>query len=860
MNRDWRVTTVGFGLVGRLGLILLLSLASAAPAAAAINLLTSASLAGTNVGAASPWNLQVNVNTPGNSTVVVAVAVKNTAVAPGSVTDSGGSVYVLLADQIVNVSAARVQLWSTVAAGAKNSTWVKVNTCCTGTDMVAAVASYSGVVSLGTVFKTFTATATTTAPISVTTLDANNWVVAAMATAGGTLPGGSPGNLRQKAVANATVGGALMDNWSATPAAVSNTMTVSPGQYTAMAAVELRTVPGIYNIWSSSNATAASSCNAGTPTAGGTDLIGKVNVVTVALGSSTVSVTSINDFGSTYTKQASFNGGTTTRIEIWAAPVSPTASGSVTVYNSGSASTKIACALATYVGVAGFGSTTSASGTTSNPSTAALTTQDPNNVVVGGFAWTGTQAAGCTTGTFRQSAQTSGAAIGLCDRTSTTTGSLTTQATHGSGQWAVAALELRASRSGWNYTTGGANMAPPALDPWNNIVVAGSNDNKLHVLADTDGLQKFAPFAGAAGPIASRPTVIPASYSTKGLNIAYFGSQDGYVYAVDTSAGTQVWKSALLPTTGGMVQGGVAIGLKAGGLAITNDLIFAGTSNMSSDVNYRIDNKVYALDGNNGTTIVWTFNPGNMDIISSTPYVDYVNNAVWVTSRSNSNAQPSVWKLNAATGALLASWSQTQTGANLGDIDSAPNGSADGSVVYVGTNGGTINAIKAGASYTRLNPAGAIKTYTPGSTAPCNCTGAGTVKMPWWLSFSAISGGSPDTIIFSRNATVHSVNFDGTTFTPNWTVTPTGAPTSVSGPVDDGVNTYIYIGGSDGKAHQLLQSNGNDTKQLPVSASTPTLGEPTFNMDLNLLYVGGTDGRTYTFSVPLPPPEVQTML
>src|SRR3989475_11412688 len=95
----------------------------------------------------------------------------------------------------------------------------------------------------------------------------------------------------------------------------------------------------------------------------------------------------------------------------------------------------------------------------------------------------------------------------------------------------------------------------------------------------------------------------PASYSTTGLNIAYFGSQDGYVYAVDTSAGTQVWKSALLPTTGGMVQGGVGIGLKAGGLAITNDLIFAGTSNVSSDVNYRIDNKVYALDGNNGTTI-----------------------------------------------------------------------------------------------------------------------------------------------------------------------------------------------------------------------------------------------------------------
>src|SRR5436309_3015304 len=859
MKRNWRVTTVRFGLVGRLGLILLPLLASAAPAAAAINVLTSAKAAGTNIGAASPWNLQVNVNTPGNSTVVVAVAVKNTAVIPSSVTDSGGSLYVLLADQIVNVSAARVQLWSTGAAGAKSSTWVKVNTCCTGTDMVAGVASYSGVVSLGTVVKAFTATASTTPTSSVTTSDANNWVVSAMATAGNLTLGSSTGNLRQSAIANATIGGALMDNTSATPAAVSNTLTVSsPGQYTAMAAVELRTVPGIYIIGSQSSQNGGgTTCNAGTAVAQGTDLVGKVNVVVVAVGSSSASVTTVqeNSGNSGYTKRAFLTAGAA-RIEIWTAPVALAATGSIIATLS--ATVKAACAHATYVGVAGFGSTTTASGTNANPSTAALTTQDPNNVVVGGFAWTSTAASGssCGTGTLRQTAAATTAAVALCDTTSPATASLTTQPTHVSGQWAAAALELRATRSGWNYTTGGANMAPPALDPRHNIVVAGSNDNKLHVLADTDGLQKFAQFAGAAGPIASRPTVIPASYSTTGLNIAYFGSQDGYVYAVDTATGTQVagWNKVLLPTTGGMVQGGVAIGLKAGGLtALTHDLVFVGTSNVSSDANYKSDNKVYALDGNNGN-VVWTFAPSSpgMDIISSTPYVDYANSAVWVTSRSNTNSQPSVWKLRLSDGLLLASWSKVQGGASpLGDIDSAPNGSADGSVVYVGTNGGTINAIKTGASYTGLDPAGSIVTYTPVSTAPCNCTGAGTVKMPWWLSFSM-----PDTIIFSRNATVHSVSFNGTTtFTPNWTVIPTGAPTSVSGPVDDGVNHYIYVGGSDGKVHQLdLTSNGSDTKQLPVSASTPTLGEPTFNMDLNLLYVGGTDGRTYTFQVPLPLP------
>src|SRR2546423_7524549 len=100
-----------------------------------------------------------------------------------------------------------------------------------------------------------------------------------------------------------------------------------------------------------------------------------------------------------------------------------------------------------------------------------------------------------------------------------------------------------------------------------------------------------------------------------------------------------------------MVQGGVAVALKNGGFpSLANDLVFAGTSNVSSDANYKTDNKLYALNGNNGTA-VWTFNSGStstVDIISSAPYVDSVNGAVWVTSRSNTNAQPSVWKMDIA--------------------------------------------------------------------------------------------------------------------------------------------------------------------------------------------------------------------
>src|SRR5438876_7648912 len=171
-----------------------------------------------------------------------------------------------------------------------------------------------------------------------------------------------------------------------------------------------------------------------------------------------------------------------------------------------------------------------------------------------------------------------------------------------------------------------------------------------------------------------------------------------------------------------------------------------------------------------------------MDLISSTPYVDYTTNVVWVTSRAAgdiTNTQPSVWKLNASNGTLAggtATW-------KLNDVDSSPVPNADGAFIYVGTNAGTLKAIKVSD--------GTVATHTPSS-------GTGAIKgMPWPLSYSAASVGSPDQIIFSRNATVHSVKFDGQNFLtcPSancWTTTPTGGPATVSTPVDDGAGN-IYI-------------------------------------------------------------------
>ena len=163
--------------------------------------------------------------------------------------------------------------------------------------------------------------------------------------------------------------------------------------------------------------------------------------------------------------------------------------------------------------------------------------------------------------------------------------------------------------------------------------------------------------------------------------------------------------------------------------------------------------------------------------------------------------------------------------------DSAPCPTYDGAFVYVGTNAGRLKAIRVSN--------GAVISHTPAS-------GAGAVRgMPWWLSYDVISVATPDTIIFVRNATVHSVGFDGTSFSTNWTKTLTWTP---SAPVDDGAGN-LYFGGSDGKLHRLAVSDGTDLAQVPTTAILGSMGEPSINWDRGVIHVGGSDGHVYTFDV-----------
>jgi outer membrane protein assembly factor BamB len=246
---------------------------------------------------------------------------------------------------------------------------------------------------------------------------------------------------------------------------------------------------------------------------------------------------------------------------------------------------------------------------------------------------------------------------------------------------------------------------------------------------------------------------------------------------------------------------------------------------------------------------VWTFNGLgglSVNIISSTPLIDYANNAIYFTSQLGSAGLPrqTLWKLDAAAGALQGGGFAFPT--TFGGIDASPGLSFDGSppavgssFLYTGNNVGQLLAV-------RLSD-GAAFTHTPS-------TGTGALKgFPLSFSTSAPSVATPDTIIYARDTTLHALSFDGTTFSNLWgPVTLTGAPTLTT-PIDyfDLVigGSRLYLGASDGKIHQINITTGVDEAQRTVPG-TPGLGDVSIDYTNNRLYVGGTDGNVYAFDIP----------
>jgi hypothetical protein len=393
----------------------------------------------------------------------------------------------------------------------------------------------------------------------------------------------------------------------------------------------------------------------------------------------------------------------------------------------------------------------------------------------------------------------------------------------------------------WIAATFATDLASPSLIP-GTVVAMGSQTNLVFFINAVTGQREFVPIS-LGGSIASRSPLIDASISSTGQDIDYLTGQNGLVYAVNTDTGVIDWVVNPLGSGTVALQGAPSVQLKsiAGG---SNDQVFFG-SRITTTTSA---NQIFGLNGNTGASLSWspltgpiaTTNEGsqNLDIINSTPLIDYLRNVVWITSRSAcGTSQPSLWQVNPSTGAVAGI-------ANLGDIDASPILTYGNDVLFLGTVGESMVAGMCTAGNSTIY---AINPATGATIASYASTDGSLVSYP-----IVLNNAPPYTVIFSGATAVHAISIDTSrptpVFVPVWNTT-IGTP---SAPISEPGLSYVYVGSSDGKIHELMLTTGADIKDeaCNTGATKGTVGDPSIDEVMSRIYVTTTDQRAYAFTIP----------
>jgi len=393
----------------------------------------------------------------------------------------------------------------------------------------------------------------------------------------------------------------------------------------------------------------------------------------------------------------------------------------------------------------------------------------------------------------------------------------------------------------WSYKTGATILAAPALDP-GNIVATGGNDNTVHAMSATNGQRNYQPGGTSGltgGAIQGRPSLIAAGDTSNPTcknvcAVAYVAAADGVVYAFRADTGAVLWQTAVLTTGAGSgFQAAAAVQVKSFANAMyTNafDLVIVATRNIGSTTN----NKVYGLNGNTGAT-VWTFSPGNMDMVSATPYVDYINNMVWVASRANGGVvQPSLWSISTNSSGVAVSSATFP----LNDVDQAPTQNFDGKVIYVTANNGRLWVVR-----TDLN----------------NCfTRSGNLGVtPRGFPIPIETAALNDDVFFATNvgvSKVHVAYTAGACAPLTFTVSPGGwANPAITNPsslifTPPPQAEFMYVASSDGHLYKINPTTGANAGNRVINLAA-TIGDPSFDTVLQKFYVGDTAGHIYSFDL-----------
>jgi hypothetical protein len=421
----------------------------------------------------------------------------------------------------------------------------------------------------------------------------------------------------------------------------------------------------------------------------------------------------------------------------------------------------------------------------------------------------------------------------------------------------------------WTVGTGPASLAAPGIIPADKIL-AGNNNGQVFTAMVSDGTPAFAPI-GVNAAVSARPPLLASTDVTPsvGHNIAYVPDQLDAIYGIDTDTGEFVWQTVNGGTTiTTTFTGSVAVQLKGTSNASytqAQDLIVAGhrTAGGSSTGNF-----VVGLNGNDGSQR-WISTGGsstasatgcggncNMDIITSTPQVDYAHNVIWVTSFNNAGSggaanAPDLWEFNSNA----SGFSSPVVGvANLGsNISSSPTLTPQNDVLLVGLDTGILQAMDP------VNAtAGVINTLgTCPSPSACITTDGPIKGAPLVLS-----NASPYTVVYATNSQIRAVSFNKSTntFAPLWQNTtscsnpsaPIGTPLLTGNDaLTSATINVLYSGCSNGKILELRASDGTLNKTRIVN-NTGTVGDIALDLQsaVNKVIAGSTAGRITAFAVP----------
>ncbi len=363
----------------------------------------------------------------------------------------------------------------------------------------------------------------------------------------------------------------------------------------------------------------------------------------------------------------------------------------------------------------------------------------------------------------------------------------------------------------WTYSSDRPSLSPPSVLRTPPMVFAGSNDHQIHGIVSDNGLRIWPPYT-TAGSVQGRCPVTLIS----GAPTLFAGSQDCYVYSLDALTGSLRWMSDL--GVGNKVQaklaGQLRVSLTAGPKAgQVRDAVMACTFNSSTSTG----NFVRAYDGEDGS-VLWTYAPGDMDVIPGSPaVVPSMNIAVVSSYSAGGTGQPSLRAIDTRSGTPL--WTK-----NLGNISGSPATSDSGATTYVGTNGGMLYALQTatGAQKWEIN------------------LGSAVYGTPWYDS---------GYLYVATTNRVYCIGDGGTSAVLN-TAWGNGSGfitiASPSQPVVSGSLSKLYVGSSDGNVYEVSMSNG---ARRPYNIGY-TVGDPSIDIGKFYMYVGAGDGRIYALTVP----------